>query len=386
MIVDAIEFTKKLISFPSITPLDAGAINFLKEILDKYNFDCHCLDFCSGSVTVKNLYARLGNKSPNLCFAGHTDVVPPGDIKQWASDPFKPEIRNSNLYGRGAVDMKTTICAFIVAVLELLGEKHEIDGSVSLIITGDEEGEFSDYGTKSVLKWMKQNQQEIDYCIVGEPTSKEILGDTIKIGSRGSANFNLKCYGTQGHVAYSQFADNPISRMMLMLQKIKDSVPDRGSEYFDPSNCEITTIDVGNTTSNLIPDVITARFNVRYNNHYTPDTLFTLIDNICSEVTKKYELSMDKGREVFLVTPNQYTDIMVKSIKKITGVNAKFSTSGGTSDAAFIKDMYPAIEFGLLNKTAHKIDENVATDDIYKITQIYKEFIKNFFDLKKTIK
>nr|CAH7765999.1 unnamed protein product [Callosobruchus chinensis] len=226
---------------------------------------------------------------------------------------------------------------------------------------------------------MKSKQKKIDFCIVGEPTSSEKLGDTIKIGRRGSATFKLICHGKQGHVAYPDLADNPIYKMVSILSKIKDTTFDTGNKYFQPSHCEITTIDVGNNTNNLIPSSIAAGFNVRYNNTQTPDVLYKMIDAICTNVTNDYKLSMQSSRDVFLSTPDRNTDIMLDAINKITGIDAVLSTNGGTSDAAFIKDICPVIEFGMINKTAHQVNECVSIDDIHKLTAIYKEFIKNYF-------
>ncbi|WP_264730199.1 succinyl-diaminopimelate desuccinylase [Wolbachia endosymbiont (group B) of Episyrphus balteatus] len=375
MKIDPVELTKKLISFKSITPKDDGAIEHIAAILKKSGFECEILEF---GDKVKNLYAKYINGVPNLCFAGHVDVVPPGELKDWISDPFKPEIRDGMLYGRGAADMKSGIAAFIAAMVDSVAGKFRFSGSISALITSAEES-AEEHGTKEVLEWMKSKQKKIDFCIVGEPTSSEKLGDTIKIGRRGSATFKLICHGKQGHVAYPDLADNPIYKMVSILSKIKDTTFDTGNKYFQPSHCEITTIDVGNNTNNLIPSSIAAGFNVRYNNTQTPDVLYKMIDAICTNVTNDYKLSMQNSRDVFLSNPDSNTDIMLDAINKITGIDAVLSTSGGTSDAAFIKDICPVIEFGMINKTAHQVNECVSIDDIHKLTAIYKEFIKNYF-------
>lgn len=379
MKIDPVELTKKLISFESITPQDCGAIEYIAKILKKSGFDCKILEFGDSVVKVKNLYAKYINGIPNLCFAGHVDVVPPGDLKDWISGPFKPEVRNGMLYGRGAADMKSGVAAFIAAMVNLISEKFRFNGSISTLITSAEES-TEEYGTKAVLEWMQSKQKKIDYCIVAEPTSSEKLGDTIKIGRRGSSTFELMCYGKQGHVAYPDLADNPIYKIISILSKIKNTTFDLGNKYFQPSNCEITTVDVGNNTGNLIPGVITARFNIRYNNTQTPDGLYKLVDAMCSNVTSDYKLSMHNSRDVFLSVPDRNTDIMFDAINKVTNVDAMFSTSGGTSDAAFIKDFCPVIEFGMINKTAHQANECVAVNDIHKLTAIYKEFIENYFN------
>ncbi|WP_264377444.1 MULTISPECIES: succinyl-diaminopimelate desuccinylase [unclassified Wolbachia] len=375
MKIDPVELTKKLISFKSITPKDDGAIEHIAAILKKSGFECEILEF---GDKVKNLYAKYINGVPNLCFAGHVDVVPPGELKDWISDPFKPEIRDGMLYGRGAADMKSGIAAFIAAIVDSVAGKFRFSGSISALITSAEES-AEEHGTKEVLEWMKSKQKKIDFCVVGEPTSSEKLGDTVKIGRRGSATFKLICHGKQGHVAYPDLAENPIYKMVSILSKIKDITFDTGNKYFQPSHCEITTIDVGNNTNNLIPSSIAAGFNVRYNNTQTPDVLYKMIDAICTNVTNDYKLSMQSSRNVFLSTPDRNTDIMLDAINKMTGIDAVLSTSGGTSDAAFIKDICPVIEFGMINKTAHQVNECVSIDDIHKLTAIYKEFIKNYF-------
>ncbi|APR98780.1 succinyl-diaminopimelate desuccinylase [Wolbachia endosymbiont of Folsomia candida] len=379
MKIDPVELTKKLISFESITPGDGGAIEYIATILKNSGFDCKILEFGDGKAKVKNLYAKRINGAPNLCFAGHVDVVPPGELKDWISDPFKPEVRNGMLYGRGAADMKSGVAAFIAAMVNLISEKFQFSGSISALITSAEES-TEEYGTKAVLEWMQSKQKKIDYCIVAEPTSSDKLGDTIKVGRRGSATFELMCYGKQGHVAYPDLADNPIYKIISILSKVKNTTFDNGNKYFQPSNCEITTIDVGNNTGNVIPGAITARFNVRYNNEQTPDGLYKLIDGICSSVTNDYKLFMHNSRDVFLSTPDRNTDILLDAINKITNVDAMLSTSGGTSDAAFIKDFCPVIEFGMINKTAHQANECARVNDIHKLTAIYKEFIENYFN------
>ncbi|AAW71156.1 succinyl-diaminopimelate desuccinylase [Wolbachia endosymbiont of Brugia malayi] len=378
MKIDPVELTKKLISFKSITPRDDGAIEHIAAILEKSGFDCEILEFGDNKTKVKNLYAKYINGVQNLCFAGHVDVVPPGQLKDWISDPFSPEVRDGLLYGRGATDMKSGIAAFITAMVDLVAEKFRFNGSISALITSAEES-TEEYGTKAVLKWMESKHKKIDYCVVAEPTSSEKLGDTIKIGRRGSATFELICHGKQGHVAYPDLADNPIYKMISILNRIKDTTFDGGNKYFQPSNCEITTIDVGNSTDNVILDSITAGFNIRYNNMQTPDGLYKLIDEICFSVTNDYKLSMHSSRGAFLSTPDRNTDVMFDAINKVTNIDAVLATSGGTSDAAFIKDVCPVIEFGMINKTSHQVNECVLVNDIHKLTAIYKEFIKSYF-------
>ncbi|WP_168464027.1 succinyl-diaminopimelate desuccinylase [Wolbachia endosymbiont of Ctenocephalides felis wCfeT] len=378
MKIDPVKLTKELISFESITPRDGGAIEYIAKILTKGGFDCQVLEFGDNGTKVKNLYAKYVNGVPNLCFAGHVDVVSPGRLEDWISNPFKPDIRDGMLYGRGAADMKSGVAAFIAAMVNLVAEKFEFNGSMSALITSAEES-TEEYGTKAVLEWMESKHKKIDYCVVAEPTSNKRLGDTIKIGRRGSATFELICYGKQGHVAYPDLADNPIDKMITILDKIKNTTFDNGNEHFQPSNCEVTTVDVGNSTDNLIPGSASARFNIRYNNIQTPDDLCELINEICSSVTDDYKLSMKNSRDVFLSTPDRNIDIMIDAIHKETNIDAVLSTSGGTSDAAFIKDVCPVIEFGMVNKTAHQVNESILVNDINKLTAIYKEFIENYF-------
>ncbi|OEY86766.1 succinyl-diaminopimelate desuccinylase [Wolbachia pipientis] len=373
MKIDPIELTKKLITFRSITPEDDGAIKYIASILKKSGFHCQILEY--SNCRVKNLYAEYANGVPNLCFAGHVDVVHPGKLENWVSDPFKPEVRNGMLYGRGAADMKSGVAAFITAIVNSISN---INGSITALITSAEES-ASEYGTQAILEWMNKRNKKIDYCIVCEPTSDEKLGDAIKIGRRGSITFKLICYGKQGHVAYPELADNAIYKLIDILNKIKSMTLDSGNKYFQPSHCEITTIDVGNSGNNVIPDLATAYFNIRYNNLHTSDSLYDLVNTICSNVTQDYKLLIHEDRKLFLSTLDRNTDIMLDAISKVTNVDAVFSTNGGTSDAAFIKDFCSVIEFGLINKTIHQVDECVLVDDIYKLTNIYEEFIKNYF-------
>ncbi len=378
MKIDPVELTKKLISFKSITPKDDGAIEHIATILKKSGFKCKILEFGDSEAKVKNLYAKYINGGPNLCFAGHVDVVPPGQLKNWTSDPFNPKVRDGILYGRGAADMKSGVAAFIAAMVNFVAGKSQFNGSISALITSAEES-MEEYGTKAILEWMESKQKKMDYCVIAEPTSNEKLGDTIKIGRRGSATFKLTCHGKQGHVAYPDLADNPIYKMISILSKIRNTTLDNGNKYFQPSNCEVTTIDVGNNTDNLIPDLIVANFNIRYNDIQTPDTLFKLVNKICSSVTNNYKLSIYNNRGAFLSIPDKNIDIMLDAINKVTNIDAVMSTSGGTSDAAFIKNVCPVVEFGMVNKTTHQVNECVLVDDIHKLTTIYKEFIKNYF-------
>ncbi|MGN7678389.1 MAG: succinyl-diaminopimelate desuccinylase [Anaplasma sp.] len=371
--VDPISLSCRLMSFASITPDRSEALPFLARILSERGFKCDLLVFGSGDTAVTNLYARRGDTGPNLCFAGHTDVVPPGGI--WRTDPFSPVVENGILYGRGAVDMKAAICAYIAAV----SRTNTAQGRVSLLLTGNEEGAGCGHGTRSVLDWMESRHETIDYCVIGEPTSQAQFGDTIKVGRRGSANFQLLCYGTQGHVAYPEFAHNPIDRLLLTLRKIKEAQLGRGSAYFQPSHCEITSIDVGNVTKNIIPESAGAMFNIRFGDEYTAESLHKDIDAICASVAGRYTLSCEISGEAFVSPPDDRTEILRAAIKEVTGLEAKFGTGGGTSDARFIKDFCPVVEFGLLCRTAHGVDECTPIDDVLQLTKIYEKFIEGFF-------
>jgi succinyl-diaminopimelate desuccinylase len=367
---DPISLAQKLISFKSITPLDDGIIDFLINYLSPYGFDCKKLVF----EEVTNLYARYGNAGPNFCFAGHTDVVPPGN--NWSIDPFAGIIKDGMLYGRGASDMKAAIAAFIIASTEFI-QNNSFNGSISFLITGDEEGK-AENGTVKVLESLKE--QKIDACIIGEPTCPEHLGDMIKYGRRGSISFDLIIKGKQGHVAYPDLADNPIDYQLKILNEIKALVLDNGNEDFMPSNLEITDINVNNPIRNVIPAKAEAKFNIRFNNLHNSESLYKLINSICLKYSKNYELKSYLSGEAFVNSKDSGLITALQSaISQITGKNAKLSTTGGISDARFIKDYCPVIEFGLVNKTAHHVDEHVFAKDIVKLKEIYLMFLKKYF-------
>ena len=370
---DPLSLACRLMSFPSITPDKSGAIPFLAGLLSDLGFSCEIMSFGDGNVEVQNLYAQYGDGRPNLCFAGHTDVVPPGGA--WRFDPFSPQVEGGVLYGRGAVDMKAAICAYISAIARL----DPVPGCLSLLITGDEEGRWREYGTKSVLGWMKANDINIDYCILGEPSSKELLGDCISVGRRGSVNFELLCRGVQGHVAYPELAHNPIDDILCILRKIKDAPLDSGTEYFQPSNLEITSVDVGNSVENVIPASATAAFNVRFNDLHTAESLYKNIDAVCASVTNSYTLSYRSFGTAFVNKPCGITAALRAVVKEVTGLDAELITWGGTSDACFICNHCPVVELGLPSSTAHKVDECALVADILALTEIYHRFINRFF-------
>ena len=381
MKADALELSKSLICRPSVTPADKGALNVLEDFLQSVGFTCHRLPFSEiGTPNVDNLYARIGTGAPNFCFAGHTDVVPPGDVNKWTSDPFKPEVRAGILYGRGAADMKCAIAAFVVAasrIIEMQGIE-ELPGSISLLITGDEEGPAIN-GTKKVLSWMQERGEEIDACLVGEPTNPKILGEMVKIGRRGSLNATITVEGSQGHVAYPDIANNPMPRLLAFLQAANDHVFDVGNANFPPTNLEITTIDVGNPTTNLIPGEAEARLNIRFNDEHTGAELCAFLETLSQEHTGDLgKIDVSISGESFLSPPGHLSDIVSKAIAQITGTHPELSTTGGTSDARFIHKYCPVVEFGLINESAHKVNENTAIKDIAALTSIYQEILARY--------
>jgi len=379
-ILDSVALTQALIRCPSVTPLEGGALTVLEDALKPLGFVCHRLPFSApGTPDVDNLYARFGSRGPNLCFAGHTDVVPVGDEAAWTHPPFGAEIHDGVLYGRGAVDMKTGIACFAAAVSRFLDEHGDgFKGSLSFLITGDEEGPAIN-GTVKVLDWMKANGEVMDACIVGEPTNTNVLGDTIKIGRRGSLNGFITQHGTQGHVAYPQLADNPLPKLVKLLDKLASTPLDQGNDHFDPSNLEIVTIDTGNTATNVIPNSARATFNVRFNDTYSPATLTAWIKDQLAQAGDNFDLDIQVSGDSFLTPPGLLSEVMSSAVTDVTGRVPELSTSGGTSDARFIKDHSDVAEFGVMNATAHKIDECVRVDDIKALTDIYLKMIQGYF-------
>lgn len=365
----------QLMSCKSITPINDGAIEIIESVLSTIGFNTHKLVFADTS----NIYAKIGNNTPNLCFAGHTDVVPTGDLNQWITPPFEPRITNNILYGRGTVDMKAAICAFIIATEHYIKTNNNNQGSISLMITGDEEASGQN-GTPKILEWLQEKDEKIDACVVGEPTSNKQFGDMIKIGRRGSITFKLEIIGKQGHIAYPHLAINPIRKLITILHKLQNYTFDQGNSFFQPSNCEVTTIDVGNTAGNVIPEKIKTQFNIRFNDLQTAKGLEEIINSIISSVENTdYVLTAHASAHPFITKPGFLTDTMTNAIHQELKFTPEISTSGGTSDARHIKDICPVIEFGLLNSTAHKINESSSVQDIYNLSKIYHTFIKDFF-------
>jgi len=380
--INELKLAKDLIKFPSITPKDAGVINFLSKKLKALGFNCKILEFKDKkSKPIKNLYARLGKKNPNLCYAGHTDVVPPGNIKDWTVDPFKPSVKKNHLIGRGANDMKSSIACFVSAVNKFL-KKGKFNGSISFLITGDEEG-LAINGTKKVVDYLKKRNERIDFCIVGEPTNPNKLGEMIKIGRRGSLTGKIEISGTQGHVAYPHLSNNPINTLISICKKLKERKLDKGNKNFQPSNLEFTAINVDNKAHNVIPARAKAQFNVRYNNFHNANSLKKKINSevkkICKKNKCKFKIEFIANGESFLTKPEKTIFMAKKIIKKITKITPRFSTTGGTSDARFIRKIAPCLEFGLVNKTMHKVDECVSLSDLKKLTKIYKNILEEYF-------
>jgi succinyl-diaminopimelate desuccinylase len=378
-----ITLSKELIKFPSVTPKDAGAIGFLSKKLKQLGFSCKILEFKDkGSKPIKNLYAKLGKKGPNLCYAGHTDVVPPGNLRDWTANPFKPIVKNNHLIGRGANDMKSSIACFISAVDKFLKKRKNFNGSISFLITGDEEG-LAINGTKKVVDYLKKKREKINFCIVGEPTNPNKLGEMIKIGRRGSLSGKIEISGTQGHVAYPHLSNNPINALVKICKKLKEKKLDNGNKNFQPSNLEFTSINVDNKAHNVIPSRAYAQFNIRYNNLHNSISLKKKINSVVKNISKKnkckFRVTFTVNGDSFLTEPNETIYMAKNIIKKITKITPKFSTTGGTSDARFIKKIAPCLEFGLVNKTMHKIDECVSLKDLKNLTKIYQNILEDYF-------
>ena len=381
--INELQLAKELIRFPSVTPVDAGVMSFLEKKLKQLGFKTKVLEFREkNSKPVKNLYARLGNKSPNFCYAGHLDVVPAGNLKDWTVNPFKPSIKKGHLIGRGANDMKSSIAAFVAAISNFIENYSDFKGSISLLITGDEEG-VAINGTKKVVEYLKKRKEKIDFCLVGEPTNPSKLGEMIKIGRRGSMNGRLIITGIQGHVAYPQRANNPSTALVQILKEIKDIKFDQGTKDFQATNLEITKININNTADNVIPGLATATFNIRFNNKHTSTSLKSKVNKVIKKISaknkSKYKIEYSVSGEAFLTNPNKTTFMIQDIIKKITKIKPKLSTTGGTSDARFIRKIAPCLEFGLVGKTMHKVDEAVSLSDLKKLTLIYLNILKNYF-------
>jgi succinyl-diaminopimelate desuccinylase len=382
--LDPVVLAAELIRRPSVAPQDEGALDIVSGYLDDLGFTCHHLAFGGddGSDAIGNLYARRGGGRPNLCFAGHTDVVPPGAREAWALDPFGAGLRDGALWGRGAVDMKGAIAAFIAAAQRWLGERGAgFDGSISLLITGDEEGAGVN-GTKKVLEWLAARGEELDACLVGEPTSASSLGDMIKIGRRGSLTGRLTVQGIQGHTAYPQLADNAAHRLIAIVHALTAAELDQGSKHFQPSTLQVSTIDIGNPAANVIPAEARAVFNIRFNDRWTGANLkHWLAERLeMADSAGRHILDISVSGEPFLVAPGIVSNPLIEAIRRVTGRTPELSTTGGTSDARFIHEYCPVAEFGLVGQTMHKVDERVDLADLATLTEIYRTFLDLFFE------
>ena len=378
--INPIELSQRLIRCPSVTPDEGGALDELQNVLEELGFRCQRLLFSeSGTPDVDNLYARLGDRGPNFCFAGHSVVVPPGDRDEWGEDPFSGVVIDGKLFGRGSADMKSAIASFISAVQRYksnVGE--EIPGSISLLITGDEEGPAIN-GTIKVLDWMSKNNELIDACIVGEPTNPDHLGQMIKIGRRGSFTGWLTVMGVQGHTAYPHLAENPLSKLVKMLEPLAEEQLDQGTEYFPPTTVAISSIDTGNSATNVIPQKVTASFNIRFNDSRTAEDIEEWLRGHFDSVGGSYQLETACSSNAFITEPGALSEDLISAIKDVVGSLPEMSTTGGTSDARFIRKYCPVVEFGIVGKTMHKINEHVEIKDVELLTDIYTELLDRFF-------
>ena len=381
---DPVALTQALIRCESVTPHEGGALTLLQNILEPAGFECHRMIFSEpGTPDIDNLYARLGTGRPHLCFAGHTDVVPVGNEAAWTAPPFGGEIRDGMLYGRGAVDMKGCVAAFVAATMRYVHIHGGLPrGSLSFLITGDEEGP-SINGTVKVLAWLKARDEVIDACLVGEPSNPKVLGDEIKIGRRGSLNAELIVHGKQGHSAYPNIADNPVPKLARMIDRLASAKLDSGTANFQPSNLQVTVISVPNTATNVIPAEARAKLNIRYNDAWTRTKMETWVRETAAaaaaELGAAFELTFSGTGDVFVTKPGPLVSTLKDAVKSVTGRTPQLTTGGGTSDARFIKDHCPVVEFGLVNATIHQVDEHTSLADLAALTDIYERFIGNYF-------
>ncbi len=377
-LIDAINLTKELIRRPSVTPVDAGAMNLVEETLKGLGFACRRMKFGE----IENLYARFGTTYPNLCFAGHTDVVPVGDPAAWTQGAFEAEVVNGTLIGRGAVDMKSAIAAFAAASAKAIAA-GQVKGSLSFLITGDEEG-IATHGTRRVVEALEIEEETISHCVVGEPSSSEILGDMIKVGRRGSINAEITVHGIQGHVAYPHRAANPVPVLLRFLLRLQERVLDHGFAEFQPSNLEITQIEVPNTATNVIPALARARLNIRFNPSHTGSDLARWIEAEAERASENFigSISVDAqiSGEAFLTAPGPFTDVVAAAVRDVVGRDPELSTSGGTSDARFIRTLCPVIELGLVGTTMHQVDERAPVSEIMQLQAVYERLIERYFE------
>jgi succinyl-diaminopimelate desuccinylase len=381
---DPVALARDLLRCPSVTPAEGGALALLEGVLKRAGFAVHRVTFAEPSTApVENLFARIGSEKPHICFAGHTDVVPPGDAATWSHPPFGGDIAGDVLYGRGAVDMKGAVACAVAASLDhLAASGGRPKGSISFLITGDEES-IAVNGTIKLLQWAAERGERFDHCILGEPSNASSIGDTIKVGRRGSLNGTLVITGKQGHVAYPQLADNPVRGLVVLMGALMAAPLDHGSANFDASNLEFTSIDIGNATVNLIPGEARARFNIRFNDCHSQTSLRTLIERLAADAARervKWRIDWEPSNaDVFFTGPSPFLDLVVAAIKEVTGQAPKLSTTGGTSDARFIKNYCPVLEFGLVGTTMHQVDERTAVADLATLTAVYRKILDRYF-------
>mgnify|MGYP001441047468 CR=1 FL=1 len=381
---DPVAMTQALVRCPSVTPVEGGALDYLQSMLEPAGFACHRLVFSdAGTADVDNLFARLGSGRPHLCFAGHADVVPVGEASLWTHPPFSGAVHGGFLHGRGAVDMKGSIACFLAAALDLLVDPAMLhQGSVSFLITGDEEAAAVN-GTVKVLQWMAANGHTPDHCLVGEPSNSEAIGDAIKIGRRGSLNGRVAVTGKQGHAAYPQLAANPLRGLVKICDAWQQLVLDEGTAHFAPSNLEVVSVDTDNAAYNVIPAKAEARINVRFNDTFTAASLEALLRQTAEAAVGGGKLALDMvfsgNAEAFVSTPGPLVETLTGAVAEVTGRQPELTTSGGTSDARFVKDFCPVVEFGLVNRTIHAVDERVPVSDLELLTKVYRRFIERYF-------
>ncbi len=381
--LDAVLLTQELVQAETVTPIATPALDIVEKHLSTAGFEITKLPFSEvGYDDTDNLYAQIGSGEPHLCFAGHVDVVPTGNVKQWSHLPFSGDIADGKLFGRGAADMKGGVACFMVAAIRYVNENPNFKGTLSFLITGDEEA-VAINGTPKMLNWLTEQNITLNHCIVGEPSNPSFMGEEIKVGRRGSLVGNLTLYGTQGHIAYPERADNPMPRLAAVLDRLCNDVLDEGTNIFQPSNLEVTSVDVGNEAHNMLPQLVKVKFGIRYNSLHSFDSLEALLkqkfDAIHTELGGRYEVKYHRSGEAFYTEDKQLIKLVSNAVDKYCKHTPKLSTAGGTSDARFIKNHCPTVEFGLVGATMHKVDEHVAVDDIKILADIYHEVIVNYF-------
>jgi succinyl-diaminopimelate desuccinylase len=380
---DPVALTSSLIRCPSVTPEAGAALDLVHDALAGAGFACHRMCFnAPDTPEVDNLYARIGAGQPHLCFAGHVDVVPPGDVELWTHPPFSGVVEGGEVWGRGAVDMKGAVACMVAAALDHVAAQVRPAGAISFLITSDEEGPAIN-GTRKVLDWMAQAGKRPDHCVLGEPTNPEALGQAVKIGRRGSLSARLEINGTQGHVAYPAQANNPMRGLATALSRLTSLRLDEGTAHFEPSNLEVTGIETGNRADNVIPAQVAMMFNIRFNDAHTPESLKALIhaeiDAALAGTGLAHDVTFHLSGDSFVTAPGPWVEMLAGVIRDVTGRTPVYNTGGGTSDARFIKDLCPVVEFGLVNALIHAVDERVAVEDLHRLTAIYRQFLQRYF-------